>query len=111
MDFTTADLADLDLPDVDLQGVQWSALTTRWPSAWEKPHPSGVDPARSGAQAEDELYAAAHPWIGSACQCSEKDVRRAITNGLRLGIQRPRQIPVRRGRGMSVGPESLVGLY
>jgi hypothetical protein len=34
-DFTTADLADLDLRRVDLQGVQWSTATTRWPSEWK----------------------------------------------------------------------------
>lgn len=45
------------------------------------------------AQAEDALYAAAHPLIGGSCGCTEKDVLRAIRNGLRIGAHRPRQIP------------------
>lgn len=49
------------------------------------------------AQAQDALYAAAHPWIGGTCGCTEREVRRAITNGLRAGEQRPRRIAARRG--------------
>ncbi|MEU2625328.1 hypothetical protein ABZ642_45850 [Streptomyces sp. NPDC007157] len=32
-DFTTADLRDTDLADIDLSGVHWSEHTTRWPPA------------------------------------------------------------------------------
>jgi hypothetical protein len=35
-DFTTADLTYLDVRNIDdLQGVQWSDVTTRWPPEWE----------------------------------------------------------------------------
>lgn len=36
-DFTQADLTSVELDGVDLRGVQWSILTTRWPTGWETP--------------------------------------------------------------------------
>lgn len=53
------------------------------------------------ATAEDALYAAALSLINSGCGCTEKEVRRAITNGIRVGEQRPRHIATSRvtGRG------------
>lgn len=45
------------------------------------------------ATAEHALYTAAHPLIGQTCGCTDKEVLRAIRNGLRIGAERPRQIP------------------
>lgn len=44
------------------------------------------------ATAENALYAAALSLINSGCGCTEKEVRRAVTNGIRAGEQRPRRL-------------------
>jgi hypothetical protein len=45
------------------------------------------------ATAEHALYTAAAPLIGSGCGCTEREIRRAIHNGLTTGAARPRTLP------------------
>ncbi|MFD7655451.1 bifunctional DNA primase/polymerase [Actinosynnema sp. NPDC059797] len=45
------------------------------------------------ATAEDELYDAAHHIVAGDCDCTDREVRRTIGNGLRAGAQRPRALP------------------
>jgi hypothetical protein len=50
------------------------------------------------AEAEEALYEAAFDLIQSGCGCTEREVRRAIRNGIRLGTTRPRPLPSPTGR-------------
>jgi hypothetical protein len=52
------------------------------------------------ATAEDKLYRAAAHMITAPppCQCTEREVRRTITNGLRYGANRPRSAPAERAQ-------------
>jgi hypothetical protein len=43
--------------------------------------------------AETELYAAARHLITGDCECTDREVRRTIANGLRAGGDRPRTLP------------------
>ncbi|WP_199441699.1 bifunctional DNA primase/polymerase [Umezawaea beigongshangensis] len=48
------------------------------------------------ATAEAHLHAAATHMITDQCHCTEREVLRTITNGLRAGASRPRQAPADR---------------
>ncbi|GAA2980620.1 bifunctional DNA primase/polymerase [Actinokineospora diospyrosa] len=45
------------------------------------------------AQAENALHTAAAHMITGKCTCTDREVRRTITNGLRAGTTRPRTLP------------------
>lgn len=47
-DFTHADLRDTDLNGVSLDGVRWSAATTRWPDRWREQIQRDSVPIRKG---------------------------------------------------------------
>jgi hypothetical protein len=66
-DFTTADLADLDTRKVDLRGVQWSALTTRWPPGWE--HAIRVASIQLDPEWRPDLYEVRHVPRVPAVSC------------------------------------------
>ncbi|GGP36009.1 bifunctional DNA primase/polymerase [Saccharothrix coeruleofusca] len=51
---------------------------------------AGLLPA---ATAQDELFAAALHMITDRCGCTDREVLRTITNGLRAGAERPRRAP------------------
>ncbi|SMC98991.1 bifunctional DNA primase/polymerase [Kibdelosporangium aridum] len=49
----------------------------------------------SYADAHTELYAAARHLLTADCDCTDYEIRRTITNGLRAGMQRPRIPPAK----------------
>ncbi|MFL6144907.1 MAG: bifunctional DNA primase/polymerase [Labedaea sp.] len=57
--------------------------------------------------AEQALYTAAQHMITGTCQCTEREVRRTITNGLRAGAARPRTLPTQG----PPPPAAITGLF
>ncbi|GAA2690576.1 MULTISPECIES: bifunctional DNA primase/polymerase [Actinosynnema] len=49
--------------------------------------------ALPSATAENALHQAAAHMVNSRCGCTDREITRTITNGLRAGISRPRTIP------------------
>ncbi|QUQ71175.1 bifunctional DNA primase/polymerase [Kutzneria sp. CA-103260] len=53
--------------------------------------------------AELALYEAAAQMVSGPCRCTEREVRRTITNGLRIGSNRPRATPAEQPAPVQAG--------